>query len=120
MKTDKERMIVGEPYDGISEEMMNLCNNTKKILHKLNVTEYHREKFESVMRELFPNSAKTFAVEPSFYCDYGDLIYAGENVFINYDGIILDGGSVTIGDGTLIAPGVHIYTAQHPLDIANL
>ena len=51
-----------------------------------------------------------------FYCDYGDGIYAAEGVFINFGAVILDGAKVTIGRKTLIAPGVHIYTAQHPLD----
>ena len=68
------------------------------------------------MHDLCPNSADSFMVEPPFYCDYGDLIYAGEKVFINYGGVILDAGGVTIGTGTLIGPSVHIYTAQHPLD----
>lgn len=36
--------------------------------------------------------------------------------FINFGAVILDGAKVTIGRKTLIAPGVHIYTAQHPLD----
>lgn len=53
---------------------------------------------------------------PPFYCDYGDGIYAAEGVFINFGAVILDGAKVTIGRKTLIAPGVHIYTAQHPLD----
>ena len=42
--------------------------------------------------------------------------YAAEGVFINFGAVILDGAKVTIGRKTLIAPGVHIYTAQHPLD----
>jgi maltose O-acetyltransferase len=57
-----------------------------------------------------------FFVEPPFYCDYGDGIYAGEGVFINFGVVILDGAKVTIGKKTFIAPGVHIYTAQHQLD----
>ncbi len=112
-------MIAGEPYDAHCEEMIEQRTYVKKLLHKLNVTEYYTENFKSVMHELCPNSAKTIHLEPPFYCDYGDLIYAGENVFINFGAVILDGGTVTIGHDTLIAPGVHIYTAQHPVDIAE-
>ncbi|MDR0419562.1 MAG: sugar O-acetyltransferase [Prevotellaceae bacterium] len=117
MKSQKERMMAGEPYDAHGEEMIATRTRVKKILHKLNVTEYYTDKFRDVMHELCPNSAKTIHLEPPFYCDYGDLIYAGENVFINFGAVILDGGSVTIGDNTLIAPGVHIYTATHPVDV---
>lgn len=116
MKSEKEKMIAGEHYDAHCEEMVEIRKKIKPLLHKLNVTEYHTDKFRGVMNELFPNSHKSFYVEPPFYCDYGDLIYAGEKVFINMGAIILDGGTVTIGDHTLIAPGVHIYTAGHPLD----
>lgn len=109
-------MIAGEPYNALCEEMIVLRTRVKKLLHKLNVTEYYTDNFKSVTRELCPNSAESLHLEPPFYCDYGDLIYAGEDVFINFGAVILDGGGVTIGNGTLIAPGVHIYTAEHPLD----
>ena len=119
MKTQKERMIAGEPYDAHCEEMIAIRNEVKKLLHKLNVTEYYTDNFKNVMNELCPNSDKSLHLEPPFYCDYGDMIFAGKNVFINFGAVILDGGSVTIGEGTLIAPGVHIYTAGHPVDIAE-
>ena len=70
----------------------------------MNVTEYHTSKMPEVTRSLFPNSAPDFFVEPPFYCDYGDGIYAAEGVFINFGAVILDGAKVTIGRKTLIAP----------------
>ena len=118
-KSQKERMIAGERYDAHCEEMINIRLKVKRLLHKLNVTEYYTDNFKSVMHELCPNSAKSIHLEPPFYCDYGDLIYAEENVFINFGAVILDGGGVTIGADTLIAPGVHIYTAQNPIEVAE-
>ncbi len=116
MKSQKQKMFDGEPYDAHSEEMVNMRKETKKLLHKLNVTEYYTENFSSVMRQLLPNSAPNVHFEPPFYCDYGDHIYAEDGVFINFGGVILDGAKVSIGKKTMLAPGVHIYTAQHPLD----
>jgi maltose O-acetyltransferase len=116
MKTQKEKMFDGEPYDAHCEEMINIRTRVKGLLHKLNVTEYYTDKFQDIMNELCPNSASNIHLEPPFYCDYGDHIYAGDKVFINFGAVILDGAKVTIGARTLIAPGVHIYTAQHPLD----
>lgn len=115
MRSEKERMFMGEPYDAHSEEMISIRTKVKKTLHKLNVTEYYTDKFQDTINELCPNSAKNIHLEPPFYCDYGDHIYAGENVFINFGAVILDGAKVTIGANTLIAPGVHIYTARHPI-----
>jgi acetyltransferase-like isoleucine patch superfamily enzyme len=60
-----------------------------------------------------------FSIAKDIVVIHGDGIYAGEGVFINFGAVILDGAKVTIGKKTLIAPGVHIYTAQHPLDAAE-
>jgi Acetyltransferase (isoleucine patch superfamily) len=119
MEDEINKMISGERYWAHSEGMINFRKNVKRILHKLNVTEYYTEKFQDVINELCPNSAKNLHLEPPFYCDYGEFIYAEENVFINFGAVILDGGTVKIGANTLFAPGVHIYTARHPLDIAD-
>lgn len=115
MKTEKEKMEAGEPFDAHSKEMIDIRTKVKHILHKLNVTEYYTDNFQATINELCPNSAKDIHIEPPFHCDYGDNIIADEGVFINFDCVILDGAKVTIGKKTLIAPGVHIYTARHPL-----
>jgi len=117
--TQKEKMFNGEPYDAHNEEMIAIRKKVKHILHRLNVTEYYSDNFQQVMNELCPNSAKNVHLEPPFYCDYGDHIYAGEKVFINFGAVILDGAKVTIGSHTMIAPGVHIYTSRHPLDASE-
>ncbi|NDV68546.1 sugar O-acetyltransferase [Dysgonomonas sp. 25] len=119
MKSEKEKMLAGEPYKAHTEEMIAIRTKVKRILHKLNVTEYYTENFQHVINELCPNSAENIHLEPPFYCDYGENIYAGDKVFINFGAVILDGAKVTIGSKTLIAPGVHIYTAQHPVEVAE-
>ncbi|MDT0685868.1 sugar O-acetyltransferase [Autumnicola psychrophila] len=117
MKTEKEKMMAGEPYDAHGKELIEVRTRVKRILHKLNVTEYYTDKFQETINELCPNSAKNIHLEPPFHCDYGENIYAAENVFVNFGAVILDGAKVTIGKGTLLAPGVHIYTSRHPLGI---
>ena len=54
-------------------------------------------------------------MSPPFYCDYGNHISVGNNVFINYNCTLLDVGKITIGDNCMLAPNVAIYTAGHPL-----
>lgn len=115
MKSQRQKMFDGEPYDAHCEEMVNIRMHTKRLLHKYNITEYYTDNFKSVMRELLPNSAADVHFEPPFYCDYGDHIYAEDGVFMNFGGVILDGAKVSIGRNTLLAPGVHIYTSRHPL-----
>lgn len=38
---------------------------------------------------------------------------------MNYECLFLDCNTITIGEEVQIAPGVHIYTATHPLDAAT-
>ena len=116
LQDELRRMQSGEPYDAHTPEMRAWRDEAKKLMNRLNNTEYHADSMADITRELLPNAAPDIYVEPPFYCDYGNLIYTGEKVFINFGCIILDGGGVYIGRKTLIAPGVHIYTAEHPLD----
>jgi acetyltransferase-like isoleucine patch superfamily enzyme len=55
-------------------------------------------------------------VETPIRIDHGTNVKLGKNVFINFNCTILDTCLVTIGDRTLIASSVSIYTATHPLD----
>ena len=119
MKTEKEKMMAGEPYDAHCQEMIDIRKTIKHILHRLNVTEYYTDNMQNVMNELCPNSASDIHLEPPFYCDYGENIFAEEGVFINFGAVILDGAPVRVGRKTLIAPGVHIYTARHPVEIKD-
>lgn len=119
MKSEKEKMMAGEPYDAHCAEMIEIRTIVKRKLHRLNVTEYYTDKFQETINDLCPNSAKNLHLEPPFYCDYGENIHAADGVFINFGATILDGAQVTIGRKTLLAPGVHIYTAGHPLNIED-
>jgi maltose O-acetyltransferase len=55
-------------------------------------------------------------VEPPFRCDYGTQIHVGDDCFANYGCVVLDVCRVAFGDDCLLGPGVHVYTATHPLD----
>jgi maltose O-acetyltransferase len=55
-------------------------------------------------------------IRPPFFCDYGYNIRLGDEVFLNFNCVILDIMPVTIGDRTQIGPAVQIYAADHPRD----
>ncbi|KAL9098562.1 MAG: hypothetical protein Q9163_005807 [Psora crenata] len=55
-------------------------------------------------------------IEGPIRIDYGTNVRVGKNVFINFNCVILDTCSVTIGSRTLIAANVSIFSATHPLD----
>lgn len=69
-----------------------------------------------LLRHLLGSVGEVAFIEPAFRCDYGYNIHVGENFYANFDCVILDVCPVRIGDNCFMAPGVHIYTATHPLD----
>lgn len=117
MKTEKEKMLLGEPYNAFDQELILDRKQARVLLHKLNITEYgDQHAYQKIIKELLPNCRKDLWIEPPFRCDYGYNIHAGEGVYFNFNCVLLDVMPITIGDNVLIGPGVQIYTATHPVD----
>jgi len=117
MKTEKEKMLSGENYLSHDKELVQDRNAAKKLLHKINVTEYWVNKnTRKLIAELLPNCKSVVHIEPPFHCDYGYNIECGENVFFNVNCVVLDVMKVKIGSNVMFGPSVHIYTATHPMD----
>lgn len=110
-------MLAGLSYKAMDPELVKERLQTKNLLKKLN-TEFYVAGRESqqLLKELLPNTHKSIYVEPPFFCDYGYNIYCEERVYFNINCIVLDVAKVSIGKHTLVGPGVHIYTATHPLN----
>lgn len=118
MATEKEKMLAGELYYPGDPELRNERYRARDLLRRFNITEYRDMKtYREILTQLLPNSTDEIFIEPPFYCDYGYNIYAGYNVYFNFDCVILDVCPVKIGSNTMFGPGVHIYAATHPTDI---
>ena len=114
--TEKQKQQQGLEYDPNDSELKADRLKAKQTCHKLNNLDPTAKKARrQLLLELF-GKASTIWVEPHFYCDYGYNIQVGKNFYANHNTVILDGASVTFGDNVLIAPGVLISTASHPLD----
>src|SRR5205823_3512033 len=48
-----------------------------------------------------------------------EQVFAGKNLFINFNCVILDCARVTIGDNVAIATNVQILTAHHPVQASE-
>lgn len=114
MKTEKEKMLAGELYTAMDEELGKDHIKAQEILAEFNVSLVENK--SDLLKNSFGKTGENFCVKPTFRCDYGYNIYVGENFFANYDCIILDVCKVTIGENCMIGPRVSIYTATHPLD----
>ena len=114
--TERERMVAGRTYRSTDPELTAMRAATKRVLHEYNNT--HRDDEErrmELLRGLLGKVGQAW-IEPPFRCDYGANITVGEDFYVNFGCVILDVCAVRIGRNVLLAPGVHIYTAEHPLD----
>ncbi|KUP08837.1 acetyltransferase [Bacillus coahuilensis p1.1.43] len=117
MRTEKEKMLAGDLYNPAEETLFQERERARSLCKEFNqtdVTSY--EKRTKLLQSLFGTTGEKIYIEPSFQCDYGSNIHVGENFFANFNCVMLDVCEIRIGDHCMMAPGVHIYTATHPLD----
>ncbi len=116
-KTELEKMLANEPYIALDPELERMQTQTQHLLYTFNSSlPDEAEKRREMIQALFGAVGANFEVKPPFRCDYGCHIYAKDNLYINYDCVILDCNKVYLGSNVLLAPKVQLYTAYHPLD----
>lgn len=117
MPTQREHMLAGDLYDAGDPELAHARRRARDLLHRLNGSKDEDEALRrDVYDALFGAAGHGLWIEPPFYCDYGANIYLGDNVFFNFNCVVLDPAEVRIGSNVLFGPAVQVYTATHPLD----
>ncbi len=120
VKTERELMLAGEMYLASDPELVEARRRARRLTRMFNQsTEEEVELRRRLIGELFGAVGARFEIEPSFRCDYGFNIYAGENLFVNFGAVFLDCAPIRIGRNAFLAPGVHLYAATHPKDAAE-
>lgn len=116
MSTEKEKMIAGELYHSADGALSRDRLRARRLIHRYNhsLVEEHTLR-QQILADLFGQVTEAY-IEPTFRCDYGYNIFLGNNFFANFDCVMLDVCPIRIGDNCMLAPGVHIYTATHPID----
>lgn len=116
MKSEYEKMINGEYYNSLSEEILVHVRRARVLCEQL--LEYKHDEVEKsrIIKELFGSTGEKVAINPPFTCDHGDHIHVGENFFANYDCTIMDACDIRIGKNCLLGPKVSIFSVGHPVD----
>ena len=113
----KAKMLAGQPYMASDPELSAAHLRAQAILARFNATSADADaERRTLLTELFERIGEGTVLKPTLRCDYGFNIAIGDRTFVNYDCLLLDCNRITIGDDVQIAPGVHIYTATHPID----
>jgi maltose O-acetyltransferase len=117
VKSEREKMVAGEPYDAADPELVALRARAHDLCGAYNGTfDATPERRRELLEQLLGAGTNGAYVQPPFFCDYGFNLELGERVYFNFNCVVLDVCQVRIGAFTLFGPAVQIYTAAHPLD----
>lgn len=111
-------MVNGLDYPINDEELIEIRYQTRDKVDEFNALGARQvaEK-DSLIRKIFGQVGNNVHFEKGMRIDYGINTTIGDNVFINFNFVLLDCAPVCIGNNVFIGPDVQIYTAQHPLNI---
>ncbi|KRM12413.1 galactoside O-acetyltransferase [Paucilactobacillus suebicus DSM 5007 = KCTC 3549] len=114
MKTQREKMTDGEPYQQFDPELIERRTFIRHKLIGINQLDDNEQRNQKV-KELFAQTGKDFFVEGGLEFDYGFNIHIGDHFYANYHLTLLDTCPITIGSHCYIGPDVGFYTPVHPL-----
>ncbi|RJG08509.1 sugar O-acetyltransferase [Massilia cavernae] len=118
-KTEQQKMVAGELYDPADPELAAARQRARELTTLLNNSpEGAPSQRTRIIGELLGKPSNA-VIQPPFYCDYGANINMGQNVYFNFNCVVLDVAPVNIGDHVLFGPAVQVYTATHPLNAAE-
>ena len=119
-RSQMEKMLAGEPYDASAPEIQAELLATHRWLTRYNAAlDKTPPERRALLLERLATVGEAAEIRPPFHCDYGFNIQLGAGAFLNFNCVILDVVPVTIGERTLIGPGVQILAADHPRDRAQ-
>src|SRR5215216_3123260 len=120
MKTERQRMLSGEPYDARDPELLALAHRSRALLARYTATgSTDAIARRELLTQLFGSIGEEVWIEPPFFCDYGAHVHIAARSFVNVNCVFLDSAEIHIGVNALIAPGVQLLTTTHPVRAAE-
>ena len=117
---EQTKMLASELYDPTDPALVAGRDRAAALCRRYNQLDgaAAADERQALLAELFGAATNALVTAP-FFCDYGSNIRLGSCVYFNFNCVILDVAPVSIGDNVLFGPGVHIYTALHPMSAAE-
>lgn len=115
-----DKCMAGEIYDCHDSIFLDYKNTARNLLGEYNRLPYDaKARKREILESLFGEIGENVSVGLPFICDYGRNIHIGNNVSVNMNCTFVDCNTITIGSDTLIASNVQLYTATHPVELAD-
>lgn len=110
-------MLAGDLYDPGDPELCRQRSKAQRFMRSYNQTIVDDGPVRhALLQSHFGAVGEACAIRAPIFIDYGENIYIADRVFMNYNCVLLDVCSISIGSGTQVGPAVQIVTADHPRD----
>ena len=117
--TERQKMEAGALYVANDPDLVADRRRARDLVRRYNgLGEDAQAERAETLRTLLGGVGERVEVVPPFQVDYGRYVTLGDDVFLNFNCVVLDVCRVSIGAGTLVGPGVQFYGATHPTDPA--
>lgn len=114
--TETEKMFAGKIYDPFAEGMTEARRRCHELCQKYNaLPESDEAGREALLREIMPEHDEGVYLQGPIQFDFGTHIKMGKNSYANFNWVVLDENTVTIGKDVFIGPNCSMMTAIHPL-----
>ena len=115
--TEKEKMLAGQIYDPMVDEIMAPQLACIERLAAFNATlPSQMERRMALLREMLAECGENCYVEPPLRANWGGRnVHFGDGVYANFNLTCVDDADIYVGSHTMIGPNVTICTAAHPL-----
>ena len=115
-KTEKQKMLDGELFCTPNFELARLHARAQKMVQEFNgLPAFDFKGRAALLDRLLHRVGQGASIEPPFFVDYGFNVSIGRNSYINLNCIMIDGNTITIGDGVMLSPSVQLLTTEHPV-----
>jgi len=102
-------MLAGELYLAADPALEEERRHAERLMR-----EYNASGDQTVLAQLLGSLGSGSFIRPPFFCDYGYNVTLGDDVFVNFNCVMLDVVPITLGDRVQVALAVQFLAADHP------
>lgn len=107
----------GETFNGLDLQLNERLKKARDFIDAYNAIPYNDEARQTgLLTKHLGSFGQNSRILKPFYCDLATNIHIGDDVYINFNCVILDEVVVHIGNRVLIGPNVTLATISHDLD----
>ena len=116
-KSWREKINSGEIYYCDEPGFFREQQKCLMVLNRFNRTRPNQmSKRNRIAKKLFGSVGRNLYIEAPVHANWGRNTFWGDNCYANFNLTLVDDAEIHIGDSCMIAPGVVIATAGHPLE----